>query len=156
LHQAVSQILEEVTDNRARIGNFECVDSVKKADIIISLTGLFERAGWAVPGAIEGRPGQIGLYYQYLDQKTPQDVALTVGHELCHYLFALPDEYSSPTFVAECPLQNPDSPGCLMDNYFARHGFRRLCTNADHNPDGPRQNVVTVVQGHKAEDSCQL
>ena len=111
LHQAVSLILEEVTDKRARIGSLEYVDSVKKADVIISLTGVMERAGWAVPGAIEGRPGQIGLYYQYLAQRTQEEVANTVGHEMCHYLFALPDEYSSGTAVAECPLQNPDSPG---------------------------------------------
>ena len=155
IYKAVSVILEDVTAGRARIGSLDYVDNVKQADVIISLTGKFDRAGWAVSGQIEGLPGQIGLYYQYLADKAAQDIANTVAHELCHYLFALPDEYSSQP-VAECPLQNPDSPGCLMDNYLVRHGFRRLCSVADHNADGPRNNPGTIVQGHKAEDSCQL
>ena len=136
IYQSVSKILEDVTSGRAKIGSFNYVDNVKQADVIISLTGKFDRAAWAVSGGVDGKPGQVGLYYLYLEDRSSQEIANTVGHELCHYLFALPDEYAS-TAVAECPLQNPESPGCLMDNYFARHGFRRLCSEADHNPDGP-------------------
>ena len=154
IYQSVSKILEDVTSGRAKIGSFNYVDNVKQADVIISLTGKFDRAAWAVSGGVDGKPGQVGLYYLYLEDRSSQEIANTVGHELCHYLFALPDEYAS-TAVAECPLQNPESPGCLMDNYFARHGFRRLCSEADHNPDGPLNNPSTIVQGHKAQDSCQ-
>ena len=155
-HKAVSDIVEDVTGGRAKIATFDYVESIKKADIIISLTGNFQRAGWAVQGAIEGRPGQVGLYYQYLDEQAPQNVVFSIGHELCHYLFGLPDEYDLSGGEAVCPQQNPDSPGCLMDNYFNRHGYRKICADSDHNPAGPRFNSQTILAGTRAEDSCQL
>jgi hypothetical protein len=94
LHQAVSQVLFEITNGRAKIGNLEYVNNIKNADIIVSMTGNFNRAGWAISGAIEGRPGQIGLYYLYLSapERSRQDVVFTVAHELAHDLFGLPDE----------------------------------------------------------------
>ena len=113
IYQSVSKILEDVTSGRAKIGSFNYVDNVKQADVIISLTGKFDRAAWAVSGGVDGKPGQVGLYYLYLEDRSSQEIANTVGHELCHYLFALPDEYAS-TAVAECPLQNPESPGCWI------------------------------------------
>ena len=155
-HKAVSDIIEDVTGGRAKIGTFDYVESIKKADIIISLTGNFQRAGWAVQGAIEGRPGQVGLYYQYLDEQTTQNVTFSIAHELCHYLFGLPDEYDTAGGGAVCPQQNPTSPGCLMDNYFNRHGYRKICADSDHNSAGPRLNAMTILAGTKAEDSCQL
>jgi hypothetical protein len=155
-HKTVSNIIEDVTNQRAKIGSFDYVESIKKADIIISLTGNFQRAGWAVQGAIEGRPGQVGLYYQYLDEQSQQNVAFSMAHEICHYLFGLPDEYDLTGGEAVCPQQNPDSPGCLMDNYFNRHGYRKMCGDSDHNADGPRFNPMTIVAGTRAEDSCQL
>ena len=158
LHQQVSQVLSEITDGRAKVGSLSYVKDIKTADIVISLTGNFNRAGWAISGAIEGRPGQVGLYYQYLaaPQRSHQDIVLTVAHELGHYLFSLPDEYSnSDPNAASCPLKNPGGPGCLMDNYMTRHGFLALCTGDDHNANGPRQNPGTIVQGHTANDSCR-
>jgi hypothetical protein len=157
LHQAVSQVLFEITDGRAKIGSLEYVENIKNADIIVSMTGNFNRAGWAISGAIEGRPGQIGLYYLYLSapERPRQDVVLTVAHELAHYLFGLPDEYSNTDpAAASCPVKNPGGPGCLMDNYMTRHGFLALCTNNDHNPDGPRQNPGTIIQSSSPQTSC--
>ena len=88
-----STALYELSDRRAKIDPFDYVDNIKNADLVISLTGDPGRGGWATPGGIEGRPGQVGLYYKVLE-KTPQEQsALTVVHELSHYIYALPDEY---------------------------------------------------------------
>jgi len=156
LHAAVSKILEDISDGRARISSLDYVNNIKKADVIISLTGNFQRAGWSTQGTTDGRPGQVGLYYLYLDTIPVEDVVYTMAHELSHYLFGLPDEYNLSTNQPVCPEQNPSSPGCLMDNYFLRHGYRKICRDSDHNADGPRMNAGTILQGTRAEDSCQL
>jgi hypothetical protein len=153
---AAGKILEEVTGKRARIGSLGYVNSVRRADLIVSMTGAFDRAAWATAGQIEGRPGQIGVYYRYLERHSKEEFVLTVAHQLLHYLFALPDEYASNPAGVGCPVLNgPQAPGCLMDNYYDRHGFRKLCSDADHNHNAPRQNPGTILQGHRAEDSCQ-
>lgn len=119
----VSNALSKVTAGRLKISSLESVPDVKSADIVISLTGKPDRGGWAMVGAIEGRPGQIGLYYQTLAAEWEQDYVLTAAHEVCHYIFGFVDEYNFP---AGCPQANPGGPGCLMDNYLSlgtRHGW---------------------------------
>ncbi|WP_165252178.1 hypothetical protein [Paludisphaera soli] len=128
----VSDALSKATAGRMKISTLDLVTDVRRADVVISLTGKPSRGGWAIAGAIEGRPGQIGLYYQTLADEWEQDSILTAAHEVCHYVFGLVDEYNFPR---GCPLTNPGGPGCLMDNYLSqgsRHGwYGRLCA-ADH------------------------
>ncbi len=59
IHKDASEVLREVTGGRATIGSLSYTSDIKKADVIISLDGDFGRAGWAIPGQIEGRPGQV-------------------------------------------------------------------------------------------------
>ncbi|MFO0910464.1 MAG: hypothetical protein U0794_19320 [Isosphaeraceae bacterium] len=139
----VSDALSKATSGRLKISSLDIVSDVRRADVVISLTGDPGRGGWAIPGAIEGRPGQIGLYYRTLAKEWEQDFVLTAAHEVCHYVFGLVDEYNFPN---GCPQSNPGGPGCLMDNYLSmgtRHGwYGRLCAD-DHNTN-PQQR-----------DSCQ-
>ena len=151
----VSDAIYEATRGRAKIGMLDNTDTVKNADIIISLTGdPLGRGGVSTLGTIEGRPGQLILYYERLSKEWEQDIVLTAAHELCHYLFALPDEYDGPS--GRCPEQNPAGPGCLMDNYLSngsRHGwYGRLCQN-DHDPNAP--NLATVIAGQSQTQSCE-
>lgn len=148
-HAIVRGLLKEVSDalslatrGRASISSLDRVDNVKDADIIISMTGKPASPGWAMPGAIEGKPGQIAMFYQTLADQPAynrRDAVLTTVHEICHYIFQLTDEYN---FSRGCPLANPGGPGCLMDNYLTngtRHGwYGRLCNDQDHVGD-PRQ-----------------
>ena len=129
----VSAVMAQVTDGRAKIGELIYVDDIKNADLVISLVGAPASPGWANMRAIEGKPGQIVLYFQSLDGKLTQDVVNTAAHEICHYVFGLADEYTASNFPGGCPRGT--GPGCLMDNYNAgARGFLgRLCTNADHN-----------------------
>ena len=154
IHKDASEVLREVTGGRATIGSLSYTSDIKKADVIISLDGDFGRAGWAIPGQIEGRPGQVGLYYKVLERYSQRQAVLTTAHELCHYLFSLPDEYTERP-GANCPLDNPQGPGCLMDNYFYRNGFIALCDNASHrhNPNAPNSNQLN---GEPAGLSCSL
>ena len=128
----VSDALSKATSGRAKILTLDFVNDVKDADVVISLSGKPERGGWAIPGAIEGRPGQIGLYYETLAAEWMEDSVLTATHEASHYLFGLVDEY---LFPRGCPVANPGGPGCLMDNYLSngtRHGwYGRYCQD-DH------------------------
>ena len=135
-----STALYELSDRRARIDPFDYVDNIKNADLVISLTGDPGRGGWATPGGIEGRPGQVGLYYKVLEKSPQEQAALTVAHELSHYVYALPDEYQDGEQQGLCPLSNPTGPGCLMDNYFLRRGdYGRYC-DTDHNGSAPNPN----------------
>lgn len=150
--KAVSDALERATGGRARIASLDPVNDIKDADLVISLTGNPGRAGWAIPGAIEGKPGQMGLYYQYLVDSAVQDVVLSAAHELSHYLFGLTDEYVHAYFPRGCPTTNPGGPGCLMDNYLTngdRHGwYGRYCAD-DHftaNPVQPKSCQTLVDQ----------
>lgn len=146
-------VLHDVTGGRANIAPLDYVDNVKDADMVITLTTDPGRGGWAMLGTIEGRPGQIGLYYKVLKKTPREQSALTVAHELAHYLFALPDEYASGGGRGVCPRVNPQGPGCLMDNYFQRGGhYGRFCDD-DHNASAP--SPATLIHGHKADESCQ-
>lgn len=150
LIEEVSRILFVITDGRARVGSFEQVTSIPQADVVISLTGDPGRAAWANLGAAGGAEGHVAFYYQYLEPRLTADVALTAAHELCHYLFALPDEYP-PAPGCPDPRQQP-GPGCLMDNYWSQGGrqwYQRLCRDEDHN----RQ--IDVAFAGRSYPSCQ-
>jgi hypothetical protein len=148
-----STALYELSDRRVKIEPFDYVDNIKNADLIISLTGDPGRGGWATPGGIEGRPGQIGLYYKVLEQTPQEQSALTVAHEISHYIYALPDEYQDGVTRGLCPESNPSGPGCLMDNYFLRHGdYGRYC-DSDHNSSAP--NPGTLAHEHTQQQSCK-
>lgn len=128
----VSDALVKATGGRLKISSLDLVPDARRADVVISLTGDPGRGGWAIAGAIEGRPGQIGLYYQVLSKEWEQDYVLTAAHEVCHYVFGLVDEYNFPQ---GCPLGNPGGPGCLMDNYLSqgsRHGWYGRFCQEDH------------------------
>src|SRR5208282_2623746 len=117
-------------------------------------TGDPGRGGWATPGGIEGRPGQVGLYYKVLEKSPQEQAALTVAHELSHYVYALPDEYQDGEPQGLCPLSNPTGPGCLMDNYFLRRGdYGRYC-DTDHNAIAPNPN--TLAHEHTQQQSCKF
>ena len=138
---AVSDKLWQATGQRGKIGTFNCVDNVKQADVIVSPTGKIGRGGYATPGGFEDRQGHLVISYEDLTVSGKDiDAQLTIFHELCHYLFALPDEYRDGEQVGLCPLQNGSGPGCLMDNYWfdgPRHGwYGRFCTD-DHNAQAP-------------------
>ncbi|WZO96240.1 choice-of-anchor X domain-containing protein [Isosphaeraceae bacterium EP7] len=142
-HAIVRSLLKEVNDavsqatgGRLTISSLDRVDDVRNVDLVISMSGKPASAGWAIVGAIEGKPGQIGLFYQTLADRSlyvRRDAVLAASHELSHYLFSLTDEYAFP---GGCPLDHPGSPGCLMDNYNTngvRHGwYGRYCNDSDH------------------------
>lgn len=142
----VSDALSKATAGRLKISTLDLVPDVKLADVVISLTGKPARGGWAMAGAIEGRPGQIGLYYQTLADELEQDYVLTAAHEVCHYVFGVVDEYNFPS---GCPSSNPGGPGCLMDNYLSqgtRHGWYGRFCSVDHVSDpAQRQSCQEIV-----------
>lgn len=140
---AVSDVMFQATEGRARIGSLDYVDTIKDADLVISLTGQPASAGFSArPGF--GTVGQIALYYQTLVPEIRQDVINTAVHEVFHYLFGLADEYNFP---GGCPSPG-GRPGCIMDNYLtgARGYMGRLCQPGEHNaqPDQIRscQEIV--------------
>jgi hypothetical protein len=154
--QEVSRLIFVVTDGRAKIGSFEPVESVARADVIISLVGDPGRAAWANLGAL-GKQGNVAFYYQYLEPKPREGVALTAAHEFCHYLFGLPDEYEAPGFQQNpnCPPApgTPRVPGCLMDNYWSQGGrgwYHRLCDETDHN-----KNLISQGTRYGPGMSCK-
>jgi hypothetical protein len=128
----VSDVLNQVTQGRGKIGSADYVDDIKDADLVVSLTGAPSSPGWSTMKGSDGNPGQMVLYYQTLATTTKQDVVFTAAHEMCHYLFGLADEYNYGNFPNGCPPQ--PGPGCLMDNY--RPGMRgfmgKLC-ETNHN-----------------------
>lgn len=137
----VSAVLSRVTDGRAKIGQLDYVDDIKNSDLVVSLVGAPASPGWANMRAIEGRPGQIVLYYQSLQGRLTQDIVNTAAHEVCHYVFGLADEYNPGNFPGGCPRGS--GPGCLMDNYnaSARGFLGRLCLSSDHNVE-PTQRAA--------------
>ena len=86
------------------------MDNVKQADIIVSPTGRIGRGGYANPGGFEDRQGHLVISLEDLADGKEIDAQLTIFHELCHYLFALPDEYRDGEQVGLCPLQNENGP----------------------------------------------
>src|SRR5262249_34906854 len=143
----VSNELFRATAGRLNIVSLDFVPDAKRADLVISLTGRPAGAGWAIESAIEGRAGQVGLFYNTLAAGWEPDAVAITAHAVCHYIFGLVDEYDLPS---GCPLRSPDGPGCLMDNPLSRgvrHGwYGRFCTDQDHNrlPSNPRscQGIV--------------
>ena len=134
----VSDTLFRATAGRGKIGKLDYVDDIKNADIVVSMTGQPLSPGWAIRNAIDGRPGQIVLYYQSLVLKIEQDVVYTIAHEMCHYIFDLTDEYIPSNFPRGCPPHT--GPGCLMDNYNsgARGYMGRFCaSDHDGEPNQP-------------------
>ena len=135
----VSEVLNQVTQGRGKIGSADYVDDIKDADLVVSLVGSPSSPGWSTMKGSDGKPGQMVLYYQTLATTTKQDVVFTAAHEMCHYLFGLADEYNYSNFPNGCPPQSgaPPTPGCLMDNY--RPGMRgfmgKLC-DTNHNSQG--------------------
>lgn len=154
VHAAVSDQLSQATGGRARVGSLDFVDEIRAADIVISLTGDPGRSGAADLGTIDSRPGQLRIFYETIAKNSKNDVALTTLHELCHYLFALPDEYQTNLQPA-CPATNLNGPGCIMDNYFSgvRNGWYGRFCGPDHNPAAPQPG--TVISSHSAGQSCQ-
>src|SRR5271166_1029683 len=136
LVSAVSQILFQATEGRAKIGRLDYVDNAKDADLVISLSPRPASSGVSNLHTIEGNPGHIVLYYQTLLPYIRQDVINTTVHEVGHYVFGLADEYNYGNFPGGCP---PDpslrSPCCLMDNYLtsARNWMGRFCRDGEHN-----------------------
>ncbi|CAN5864554.1 hypothetical protein BH23PLA1_BH23PLA1_16200 [soil metagenome] len=126
----VSQVLEQITDGRARIGRLDYVDNIRDADLVISLTGRPQSPGWAHKRAFDSPVGQIALYYQTLEPFVTQDVVFTVVHELCHYIFGLDDMYDRSMYPRGVPAR--PGPGSLMDNYFASaRGYMGRMDNAE-------------------------
>ncbi len=138
---AVSDKLWQATGQKGKIGTLNLVDNVKQADVIVSPTGKIGRGGYATPGGFEDRQGHLVISYEDLTASGKDiDAQLTIFHELCHYLFALPDEYRDNEQVGLCPAQNGSGPGCLMDNYWfdgPRHGWYGRFCNGDHNAQAP-------------------
>jgi hypothetical protein len=153
---AVSDKLWQATNQRGKIGTFNCVDNLKQADVIVSPTGKIGRGGYATPGGFEDRQGHLVISYEDLTVSGKDiDAQLTIFHELCHYLFALPDEYRDGEAVGLCPQQNASGPGCLMDNYWfdgPRHGWYGRFCNGDHNANAPLPQ--TIITGQTAQQAC--
>jgi len=148
LVSAVSQILFQATEGRAKIGRLDYVDNVKDADLVVSLSPRPASSGVSNLQAIEGNPGHLVLYYQTLLPYIRQDVVNTSVHELGHYVFGLADEYNYGNFPGGCP---PDpslkSPGCLMDNYLssARNWMGRFCRDGEHNKTATQERSCQSI-----------
>ena len=155
---SAAAVITGATRNKVRFEKLDYVADVQAADLVISLAGGNGRLGWATPGAFGARPGQIGLYYRCLTKEREEDAILIVAHLLSHYLFDLPDEVNEDGVRASCPQQNPDGPGCLMDNFFAdgpRRGYYgKFCGDKDHNPTAPVSSTLSAR--HKSQESCQF
>ncbi|MGP0065275.1 MAG: hypothetical protein ACLQGP_16945, partial [Isosphaeraceae bacterium] len=82
----VSEVLNQVTQGRGKIGSADYVDDIKDADLVVSLVGAPSSPGWSTMKGSDGKPGQMVLYYQTLATTTKQDVVFTAAHEMCHYL----------------------------------------------------------------------
>ena len=90
----VSRTLNIVTEGRAKIGNLQQVDNINRADIVVDLVNNSDRVANATIGPVDAAGnGQVIFYFQKLTPHTRVGVTWTVTHELCHYLFGLPDEY---------------------------------------------------------------
>jgi hypothetical protein len=155
---SAAAVITGATRDMVRFESLDYVANVQAADLVISLTGGSGRMGWATPGSFGARPGHIGVYYQSLTKEREEDAILIVAHLLSHYLFDLPDEISDDELRASCPQQNPDGPGCLMDNFFAdgpRRGYYgKFCGDKDHNPAAPVSSTLSAK--HKPQESCQF
>jgi hypothetical protein len=137
LVKLVSDVMEQATQGRGKIGTCKFVDTIKDADLVISLTGQPGSPGWAMLRSIDGNPGQMALYYESLKPRIRQEVVYTAVHEIFHYVFGLADEYDHSKFPGGCP-PGSGKPGCLMDNYNSppppgRGYMGRLCQPGEHN-----------------------
>src|SRR5271157_539822 len=148
LVSAVSQILFQATEGRAKIGRLDYVDNVKDADLVVSLSPRPASSGVSNLHTIEGNPGHIVLYYQTLLPYIRQDVVNTSVHELGHYVFGLADEYNYGNFPGGCPPDpSLNSPGCLMDNYLssARNWMGRFCRDGEHNKTATQERSCQAI-----------
>jgi hypothetical protein len=146
----VSDVLNQVTQGRGKIGSADYVDDIKDADLVVSLVGAPSSPGWSTMKGSDGKPGQMVLYYQVLATTTKQDVVFTASHEICHYLFGLADEYNYSNFPSGCPPQ--PGPGCLMDNY--RPGMRgfmgKLCDTNHNSQNAQVKSCKDIVDDYFA------
>jgi len=157
-YQGVSDDLGKVTNGKGFLAPPQYTDDIRKADVIISpgqpfTIGGVPRGGWGTLNGFTANSGQLAIYIESLKQgqySTSQQ-RLTVVHELCHYLFGLPDEYNS----SSCPLPgSPSGLGCLMDNYNTRTWPGKLCNDTPdfkHNPSA----VAGSPTVNDASKSCQ-
>ena len=157
-YQVISADLGRLTGGRGYLAPPDYTSDVRKADVLISpdtpftLSGGY-RGGWGTLNGFSNNIGQLAIYIQSLKQGgyTTEGQRLTVVHELCHYLFGLPDEYGSQA----CPAPGaPGGKGCLMDNYNSRTWPGFLCNTTStfrHNPSA----VTTKDPNIAAEKSCQ-
>jgi hypothetical protein len=135
-----AEILFAITDQRAKVGQFDHVDSVEEADLVVSLTGRPSAPSWSARGKIEGRPGHCVVFFgplMDLMESNRQDAVAVIAHDLFgHYVFNLVDEYDPAKFPKGCPVA-PSGPGCLMDNFLSTGSGRGwsgwLCDDGNHN-----------------------
>ncbi|MDX2037445.1 MAG: hypothetical protein SFX72_12405 [Isosphaeraceae bacterium] len=153
----VSTSLMKLTAGRARIVDLQEVSDIQKADVVISLSGNVKpQAGgaWAMANGWRTPGMTLNLYYEDLLNDRADAVTATVVHELCHYLFGLPDEYPAHSSLsAVCPLRAGTGPRCIMDNFHVA-GNIGFCTKDDHNPLAPGINGFPPVFPDKKHLSC--
>ncbi len=132
-YQVVSDDLGKVTGGRGYLAPPEYTSDIRKADVVVSpgepfTIGGQPRGGWGTLNGFRSNTGQLAIYIQSLKQGGYSSVnqRLTVVHELCHYLFGLPDEYGQQA----CPMPGPGGQGCLMDNYNSRNWPGYLCNDS--------------------------
>lgn len=156
----VNGVLAQITGGLGQIDpNLTYVTEVGNADLVIVLNRASNRVALCTnrgAGAGTGAQGQCNIYKQaFLTQNvTRQGAAQTVAHELCHYIFSLPDEYdlyAPSAFELRCPAS--PGPGCLMDNYFVRGFGGWLCDSSTH-PHSPG-SIMQPSQGISTGTSCK-
>jgi len=158
----VNKQIQLATLGNVKLESITFVRDIKQADVVIDLGTIADRAGFAIPqaGSGTGAQGALNLYYNMLAKNVgdPNSVGrrLTPTHELCHYFFGLPDEYSivnGRVGPPQCPISS-GGPVCLMDNYLQYSWSGKLCTGrpGDHNPNAPNQ----VFIGSAADPCLEL
>src|SRR5262249_11931417 len=69
----VGEYLKVVTDGRGKLATPQLVDSVARADVVISPDNPSDRAAWATTGGF-GKQGNVYIYYRYLaDPSRPRE-----------------------------------------------------------------------------------
>ncbi|WP_435005494.1 choice-of-anchor X domain-containing protein [Tundrisphaera lichenicola] len=157
-YQVVSDDLGKVTAGKGYLAPPQYTDDIRKADILISPDTPFTlgggyRGGWGTLNGFSSNTGQLAIYVQSLKEGrySTEGQRLTIVHELCHYLFGLPDEYGAQY----CPLPgSPGGKGCIMDNYNSRTWPGYLCSNVGTFSHNARA-VTSRDPSIPAEKSCQ-
>ena len=152
----VSVAVSQVTNGRAKISRLYYVDQVKNADLVISVSGIPPSLGWSTPNGIDGRPGYVGMYLQFIQTHPKREAVLAATHALCHYFFGLADEYDRTVFPFGCPIGS--GPACLMDNFSedARGFMGRLCFPSEHKPiSGQPPSCIETVDRFFRERGVQ-